>query len=99
MSVIWGERAPGSGTMVADGLRDEGLLVIDNGEFDWVKVPEEADHEDAGKRLRVAKFKPIRCVCGTKHISRITILEKSTFAIIECVITSKFYGVSRDKND
>ena len=94
MDTIWGERKPGQGTMVAE-LPEGWCVILDSGEYDWVKVPDHANHPDAGKRLRIEKFIAVKCVCGNNHNSRMSVLKGSTFAFIECVLSSKFYGVER----
>ncbi len=64
---------------------------------DYVRVPQELDHESAGKRLRVVNTREVRCICGG-HNALAWELQGGELSIIRCHIQQVFFTVRINQN-
>ena len=64
---------------------------------DYVRVPQELDHESAGKRLRVVNTREVRCICGG-HNALAWELQGGELSIIRCHIQQAFFTVRINQN-
>ena len=100
MTTYWGERRPGQRCQLVDEGDDHNPRVLVIADIpDWVKIPEEADHPQAGHQLRVKSSFTRRCICKYRHDSRYLTLRDSNIIIVECIHSGWFVlaGKPREK--
>lgn len=80
MTTAWFNRRPGD--FASPSTEDETMLLVGNGDPDWVRLPSEL----GGARVRVSgSFRGPCPVCTSKHPVKHLVLEGTPFRVAECV--------------
>ena len=104
MSTLWLNRSPGQ--VIADNSEqvrrdpmEDAMMVVGVDHPDWVAVPDETPHGDAGRRLRVAQQVDSPCpTCGGPAVH--FVLRDSELRVAECAACQVFtwYSVATEKS-
>jgi hypothetical protein len=84
MSIFWGQKLAGENWQKSKN-KDTGEVALVYAPIpDWVRIPKETPHKDAGKAFRVNKYFKRGCICNVKHDSNFLTLKGSEILIVEC---------------
>ena len=80
--IFWSKTSTDTGVMVLKG--EEETLLIGWRHPNWMKIPEHAKHNDAGKVFRVDDFTLCQCICEHDHKSFVYTLKRSSLCVVRC---------------
>ena len=88
-NTVWFQTSPGDRQAVIGEEDGSAMILIHNGEPDWVTVPEQL----GGGRLRVETSITVACPCGEGHTSKALALKSDPpgLCVAECLTTHQFY--------